>query len=100
MGLRMGMLAMAMSAVLSCSSERPVIETSKTGMIDGEVVYVDMEGGFFGILCGADKFSPVVLPDEFKKDGLKIRFKYRRTKDRMSTTQWGTLIEVTVIEKR
>lgn len=96
----MGLLTMALSAVLSCSSDKPLIEVSKTGMIDGEVVYVDIEGGFFGIRCGSEKFTPVVLPDEFKKDGLKIRFKYRRTKDRLSTTQWGTLIEVTVIEKR
>lgn len=70
------------------------------GMIRGVVKYIDLEGGFYGMVVGEEKFLPVNLPEEFKQDGLEVVFKYRRTKRLMTTVQWGIPIDVTHIQKQ
>ncbi|MGE5295798.1 MAG: hypothetical protein ACM3VT_13305 [Solirubrobacterales bacterium] len=74
--------------------------TLAKGEITGTVRHVDLEGGFYGIETddGA-KLDPVNLPQEFQKDGTRLRAQVEPLKDRVSTHMWGTLVRITSIER-
>ncbi len=68
--------------------------------IRGTVRYVDLEGGFYGIETrDGTRLDPVNLPDDFKKDGLRITARVERLKDRISIHMWGTLVRILEIER-
>jgi predicted small secreted protein len=65
----------------------------------GTVVYNDFEGGFYGIITGRLSLLPINLPEEFKEDGLKVKY-FGRMLPRMYTFyQWGIPIYLLKIEK-
>jgi hypothetical protein len=79
------------------SSSGVASDPSDGQLIDevGTVVYNDLEGGFWGVITDAGvQFEPMVLQDEFKKNGLKIRFSGVAIKDAGSIYMWGTPIEI------
>jgi hypothetical protein len=62
--------------------------------IEGTVVYKDLEGGFFALESDdGNKFNPVNLPEDFRKDGLKVNVS-ARPYEGMSMHMYGTLIEI------
>lgn len=64
----------------------------------GRVVHIPLEGGFFGIVAdNGSKYLPLTLPEEFKKDGLRVKFEGNIRPDIAGIHQWGTYIEVTNI---
>jgi inhibitor of cysteine peptidase len=64
------------------------------------VVFLSIEGGFYGIKGDNGKnYDPANLPDEFRKDGLRVRCEVRELRDRASVHMWGTIVEVVHIEK-
>ena len=66
----------------------------------GTVQYIDLEGGFYGIVDDdGNKYDPVNLPDEYKEDGLRVKFSGCILKDQVSIHMWGTLIELTDIQE-
>lgn len=66
----------------------------------GTVTYIDVEGGFYGIVSGDDgRWDPINLPSDFTQDGLKVKFRAKLRKDLASYHMWGTLIEIISIEK-
>jgi hypothetical protein len=66
----------------------------------GTVKYVNLEGGFFGII-GDDgqKYEPINLKPDFRKDGQKVKFVYSFKKNLKSIHMWGKLIEIVSIRK-
>ena len=66
----------------------------------GTVRFIDLEGGFYGII-GDDgkKYDPVNLSQEFQVDGLPVRFKAKVRDDVASIRMWGTPVEIVTIEK-
>ena len=74
------------------SEEKIITET-------GTIKYIQLEGGFYGIVTEkGGKYLPVNLKEEFKKDGLRIWFKARPKK--VATIQmWGKPIEILEIQK-
>ncbi|OGU62368.1 MAG: hypothetical protein A2V66_06605 [Ignavibacteria bacterium RBG_13_36_8] len=65
----------------------------------GTVHYIDLEGGFYGIITEyQQQFDPINLPDEFKVDGILIRIQYIIRDDQASLHMWGILIELVSIE--
>ena len=66
----------------------------------GTVRYIDLEGGFYGII-GDDgkKYLPIDLDQQYKTDGLKVRFRFKARRDVMTITMWGIPVEVLVIDK-
>ena len=66
----------------------------------GTIKFINLEGGFFGIV-GEDgkKFDPIDLNDKFKQDGLRVRFKLKLTSDVLTIRMWGTPVEIVEIEK-
>ena len=66
----------------------------------GTVVFADLEGGFYGIVDDAgERYDPVNLGDEFKSDGLRIRFEAKVLRDRVSVHMRGRLVEILEIER-
>ncbi len=68
---------------------RPILLTKeqKESIISGiaTVRYIPLKGGFYGLVSNDNKsYDPINLPKEFQRDGLKVKFKARVSKDRMS----------------
>ena len=65
----------------------------------GEVQYIDLEGGFYGIITDdGEHYEPNNLASEFMVDDLQISFKAKVMKDQVSFRMWGTIIEILEIE--
>jgi hypothetical protein len=65
----------------------------------GEVRWMSLEGGFFGLVAeDGRKFFPLNLPEEFKKEGLKIKVKGNIKKGIATVQMWGTPFEIREIE--
>lgn len=66
----------------------------------GTVTYMDLEGGFYGILGDdGEKYFPLNLDPSYREDGLRVRFTVRERNDVMTTTMWGKTVELTAIER-
>jgi len=65
----------------------------------GTVVFVPLEGGFFGI-SGDDgrNYLPLDLGQEFRVDGLRVAFEAEEAPDTATIQMWGTPVNVTFIE--
>ncbi|MFC2076410.1 hypothetical protein ACFLT7_04935 [candidate division KSB1 bacterium] len=65
----------------------------------GTVIYLDFEGGFYGIVSDdGEHHDPINMESEFKRDGLRVRFSGIIRDDLMSYHMWGHLLELTYIE--
>jgi len=75
-------------------------EDDKVLTVEGTVQYVDVEGGCWRIV-GYDgvNYEPVNLPDEFKKDGLAVRFSAKRREDLVSQCMVGQIVELLGIRR-
>ena len=64
-----------------------------------EVKWISLEGGFYGIVAedGRD-FLPLRLPDDFRKDGLKIRVRGLMKEGGATIYMWGIPLEIIKIE--
>ncbi|MEA1912637.1 MAG: hypothetical protein U9N06_02220 [candidate division WOR-3 bacterium] len=65
----------------------------------GTITYIESEGGFYGIVAdNGGHYDPMNLPSDFKKDGLRVKFK-GIIRYYPSLHKWGTLIQLTYIEE-
>ncbi len=61
----------------------------------GTVVYMDLEGGFYGIESeDGERYFPINLAVTFREDGLRVAFDMRIRTDVMTTVMWGTTVEI------
>jgi hypothetical protein len=66
----------------------------------GTIKYIDMEGGFYGIITNdGKKYDPINLPIAYKIDGLKVQIDGKERKELGSSHMWGTPYEITEINK-
>lgn len=66
----------------------------------GTVTFVDLEGGFFGIIGDdGNNYLPLNLAPEYETDGLRIAFEYEPVKDTATIQMWGIPVNLTFIEK-
>lgn len=71
--------------------QRPPVHVSGFG----RVVYLDFEGGFYGILGdNGTCYDPVNLPGEYQVDGLRISFNATVLPEQASFHQWGTVVTI------
>jgi hypothetical protein len=66
---------------------------------EGVIRYIELEGGFYGIISEDQRYDPINLPEDFKEDGLKIEFKLKILKDRASIHMWGKIVEIIELKK-
>jgi len=66
--------------------------------IVGTVQWVDIEGGFFGIVAdNGIHYEPLNLPEKYQ-DGARVHVVARIRDDYASIHMWGTIIEILDIE--
>ncbi len=66
----------------------------------GTVVFSELEGGFYGLVGDTgERYDPVNLKDEFKSDGLRIRFEAKVLRNHISVRMWGRLVEILEMER-
>lgn len=67
---------------------------------NGTVQLINLEGGFYGI-AGDDglNYDPTNFKKEFQQDGLHVHFEGSILTGMVNTHQWGTIIEITRVEK-
>ncbi len=79
------------------SSPTPGDPTLITG--SGTVHYLDLEGGFYGIVADdSSHYDPAELDPRFRRDGMRVRFDLRKVEGAMSIRQWGTIVTVVRID--
>ena len=98
----LAILAIFLSKGIFSHSQRKVSSGPfEKSAVVGTVTYVDLEGGFFGILSETgEHFDPINLPEAFQKDGLKVRFWYEEQKSAVGIHMWGRIIKIQKIEKK
>ncbi|GAA5225371.1 hypothetical protein [Membranihabitans marinus] len=63
--------------------------------IKGKVVYVDLEGGFWGIeSLDQKKYLPINMPEQLKLKGKTIEIEAILRPDIQGMTMWGEYIEI------
>ena len=63
--------------------------------IEGKVVYMPLEGGFWGVVdVDGNEWLPLEMADELKKDCLRVILEVRKAKDVFSMFNWGTPVKI------
>jgi hypothetical protein len=76
------------------------IEQDPGEWITGTIRYIDLEGGFYGIIADdGTEYLPNRLDDEFRVDGLRVRFTGTPDAEWASIYQWGQEFAVHQMEK-
>ncbi len=74
----------------SCQSEG-----DKTITFTGTVTWVELEGGFFGLIADdGTRYEPRNLPEEYQENGIKVRVRARLCEECASIHMWGTIIDI------
>lgn len=77
----------------------PIETEPETITILGFIKYVELEGGFFGIMTeDGTKYFPEYLEQDFKQDGLGVRVQAKPQEQILGIQMWGTPIEIIKIE--
>jgi hypothetical protein len=77
------------------STDIPAAPPANTFEITGTVVYKNLEGGFFAIDSDdGKKYDPISLPQNYRRDGLKVKVTARLKPDAVSFHMYGPIIEV------
>jgi len=64
----------------------------------GTVTFIDLEGGFFGIVTDAgDHYLPLDLPEEYRIDGMRVVFTAYETRDAATFAMWGIPVQLASI---
>ena len=65
----------------------------------GTITYVELEGGFYGLIASdGTRYLPLNLDDPFKVDGMNVTFEGIIREDVATIQQWGTPLEITYME--
>ena len=66
----------------------------------GRVVYIPLEGGFYGIEepSSGNKYLPLNLPETFQKAGIEVQIQAKKIKDVSGIHMWGEYIHIQTIE--
>lgn len=67
--------------------------------IKGTIKFIDLEGGFYGIIGDDGKnYLPINLSKEFKIDDARVKFEGKIRNDIFTIYMWGEPIEIIKIE--
>ncbi|MFX1575508.1 MAG: hypothetical protein ACFFB0_22455 [Promethearchaeota archaeon] len=68
-------------------------------MTTATITYLNIEGGFYGIVGDdGNHYDPIRLPGFFKLDGLRVEFLALRRDDLTSFHMWGIIIQILSIQ--
>jgi hypothetical protein len=73
---------------------------SSTITFNGQVVYQDLEGGFWGLIDDAGRrYMPEQLAPAFQRDGLRVQVRATLAQEVYGVQMWGRRIHLLTIEK-
>ncbi len=65
---------------------------------NGTVTYIDLEGGFYGIIAdGGRHYLPLGLEERYRVDGMRIAFAGKIARGIVTIQQWGTPVEILAV---
>lgn len=66
----------------------------------GKVVYIPLEGGFYGIeeRATGNKYLPLNLPESFQQAGIEVKVQANKAKDIRGVHMWGEYIHIQTVE--
>ena len=81
------------------AEERPPPSQIESGV--GTVRYVELEGGFYGIVAdeGNTRYNPTNLHSDYRQDGLRVRFRGVVREDVVTTQMWGKNLELMDVQE-
>jgi hypothetical protein len=100
--------ALALAVAVAASACSTPLQPREAGVIrEGDIVsgtgtvrFFAFEGGFYAIRGDDDEtYDPINLPDEFREDGMRVRFRARLLLDIASIHQAGPVVEVIDIRR-
>lgn len=92
-------IVLTLIVVFCLASSTLGIVSAQSVNFQGTVKYINLEGGFWGIVSEEGKnYDPINLAEEFKHEGQRVQVE-AVVKDRVGIHMWGTIIEVTAIRK-
>ncbi|MDK2889932.1 MAG: hypothetical protein PWR21_564 [Methanoculleus sp.] len=70
-------------------------DARRTVAANGTVTYVDLEGGFYGIVADdGERYLPLDLNETYRVDGMRLTFVGEVARDTATIQQWGTPVEI------
>ena len=102
-GTHLFVVSALLLVVSSCSPPRTdeTLKTDDNGSTIGIVSYVDLEGGFYGIITDTgEHHNPINLHVDYQVDSLRINYKYKTLQNVASIRMWGTPIEILEIQEQ
>ena len=98
------LIALAVVACGGVSVDPPESSQGPAGgpsAVSASVEFLTLEGGCWTLQVGEDlHYLPLNLPEEFRRDGLKVSVELRRRDDYASVCQVGPVVEVLSIRRR
>lgn len=98
----MRLMCLLTAVVLIASACTPGNNATSDNVIEatGTVQYIDLEGGFFGLVADdGSRYDPAGLPEAFQEDGLRVEFRAEPREGVMTTRMWGQIVRVIEIER-
>ncbi len=76
-------------------------ESSGIEYAEGMVLYINLEGGFYGIITNDNRhLDPRNLPEEFRVDSLNVSFLYKYADVQVDYHMWGNIIDIVEINRK
>lgn len=98
-GIGSALRAVLVAAALLAACAGPVGAGEAALEFRAEVVRVELEGGFWGLVAeDGRKYDPGRLAPEYRQAGLKVTVRAERAQ-RVSFRQWGAPVEIVRIER-
>jgi len=77
----------------------PQSQNKNEQMTSGTILHIPIEGGFYRLITDdGTKYDPINLPEEYKQNGLRVKFQVNQKKSMASVHMWGTIVEIVKIE--
>ncbi|WP_301664029.1 putative hemolysin [Methanoculleus frigidifontis] len=95
-----GLLVAGAMLTCGCLGQEAANQEQEIVAKNGTITYVDLEGGFYGIVAeDGTRYLPLNLSEEYRVDGMNVTFVGSLREDTVTIQQWGTPIEIAAIEQ-